>query len=318
MGVSAFITGIGGQDGSYLAELLVSQGVEVHALAHVEEGPPAFCPAEVTLHRGDLTDVAAIRQLVLDLAPQEIYNLAGLSSVALSWEKPDLTTSVNAVGAAGLMETALQLKLRHNIDVRFVQAASAEIFGNPLTAPQTEQTPIAPVSPYGASKAFAHLLAGVYRGRGLHCSSLVLYNHESPRRPLQFVTRKITHTVAAIARGDADTLTLGNMAARRDWGWAPDYVEAMVLAARTSRPDDFVIATGESHSIADFVEAAFAAVGISEWQDRVQTDQALMRPQDASELRGDASKAHRVLGWQPKVRFAQLVEAMVRAESENQ
>ena len=305
----AFITGIGGQDGTYLAERLVGEGVEVHALVLDSDGPPAHCPDEVVLHRGDLGDLAATRRLVLELAPQEVYNLAAISSVAQSWDEPDLTAHVNGQAAVALMESARLVG-----DVRFVQASSAEIFGEPATSPQTETTAIAPVNPYGAAKAFAHLAARVFRQRDLHVSSAILYNHESPRRHQRFVTRKITSTVAAIARGDADELVLGNLDARRDWGWAPDYVDAMVRAARADEPDDYVIATGRAHSVRDFVAAAFAAAGIDDWEPLVRQDPAFFRPADPTELVGDATRIRDELGWEPTVAFEEIVARMVAAD----
>ena len=305
----AFITGIGGQDGTYLAERLVGEGVEVHALVLDSDGPPAHCPDEVVLHRGDLGDLAATRRLVLELAPQEVYNLGAISSVAQSWDEPDLTAHVNGQAAVALMESARLVG-----DVRFVQASSAEIFGEPATSPQTETTAIAPVNPYGAAKAFAHLAARVFRQRDLHVSSAILYNHESPRRHERFVTRKITSTVAAIARGDADELVLGNLDARRDWGWAPDYVDAMVRAARADEPGDYVIATGRAHSVRDFVAAAFAAAGIDDWEPLVRQDAAFFRPADPSELVGDATRIRDELGWEPTVAFEEIVARMVAAD----
>ena len=247
----AFVTGISGQDGSYLAERLLTEGVEVHALAHGDE-PLPHCPG-VELHVGDLTRVDEVRSLLLDLAPEEIYNLAAVSSVARSWAEPDLTARVNGTAAVGLLESALQLQEKGGRPVRLVQASSAEIFGQPSDSPQSEDTPIRPVNPYGAAKAYAHLMVDVYRHRDLHAVSAILYNHESPRRPVQFVTRKITATVAAIAQGRAERLTLGNLDARRDWGWAPDYVDAMVRAVRAETARDYVVATGVGHSVRDFV-----------------------------------------------------------------
>ena len=244
------------------------------------------------LHEGDLTDVDATRALVLDLAPDEVYNLAALSSVAQSWEEPEAAARINSAGALGLLDAVASLAGRGR-PVRFVQASSAEIFGEPATSPQDESTPIAPVNPYGAAKAYVHAAVEVYRSSGLHATSLILYNHESPRRPTRFVTRKITSTVAAIARGDADGLVLGNLDARRDWGWAPDFVDAMVRAARADAADDYVIATGESHSVRDFVAAAFAHAGVTDWEPLVSSDPAFVRPADATELVGDASKARR-------------------------
>ena len=308
----AFITGISGQDGSYLAERLLDEGVEVHALANIHEPLPAS--GDVELHSGDLNDVDAVRRLVLDLAPDEIYNLAALSSVAQSWEQPDLTAQLNGAAAVALMESAAQAQQRSGHRVRFVQASSAEIFGEPDRSPQDESTTVRPLNPYGAAKAFAHLSAHVYRQRGLHAVGVILYNHESPRRPRHFVTRKITSTVAAIAHGSAETLTLGNIEARRDWGWAPDYVDAMVRAARADQPTDYVVATGASHSVRDFVSAAFSVAGISDWEDRVEVDDALVRPADATELLGDSAKARRLLGWAPTTSFEELVRRMVEAD----
>ena len=306
----ALVTGIGGQDGSYLAERLLADGTEVHALVLRDDATPPYCPPEVTLHVGDLADIAATRRLVLDLAPDEVYNLAAISSVAQSWDEPDLTAQVNGLAAVALMESA-RLVGDH---VRVIQASSAEIFGEPDHSPQTEQTPVRPLNPYGAAKAFAHLSVAVQRHRGLHVSSLVLYNHESPRRPDRFVTRKITSTVAAIARGEADELTLGNLEARRDWGWAPDYVDAMVRAARADEPDDYVIATGIGHTVRDFVATAFRHAGITDWEGLVTSDPALARPADATDLTGDATHARDQLGWAPTVDFDAVVAAMVAAD----
>ncbi|HEY0642171.1 MAG TPA: GDP-mannose 4,6-dehydratase [Nocardioides sp.] len=309
MTARAFVTGIGGQDGTYLAERLVGDGLEVHALVLEADGHPAHCPAEVVLHRGDVGDVEATRRLLLELAPREVYNLAAISSVAQSWDEPDRTAHVNGQAAVALMESARRVG-----GVRLVQASSAEIFGEPATSPQTEETAVRPVNPYGAAKAFAHRSAGVFRQRDLHVSSVILYNHESPRRDTRFVTRKITSTVAAIARGDADELVLGNLDARRDWGWAPDYVDAMVRAARADEPSDYVVATGQAHSVRDFVAAAFAAAGISDWEHHVRQDPRFFRPVDPTELVGDASRAREVLGWTPTVAFDEVVARMVRAD----
>ena len=231
----AFVTGIAGQDGSYLADRLVADGLEVHALVLRADGPPEHCPPDVVLHPGDVTDVDGVRALLLDVDPHEVYNLAAISSVAQSWSEPDLTARVNGLGAVGLLESALAVQERHGHAVAFVQASSAEMFGEPSVSPQDESTPIRPVNPYGAAKAYAHLAVGVYRRRDLHAVGAILYNHESPRRPDRFVTRRITATVAAIARGRADRLVLGNLDSRRDWGWAPDYVDALVRC-RPRRP----------------------------------------------------------------------------------
>ncbi len=307
----AFVTGISGQDGSYLAERLLAAGHEVHALTRADD-PPAFCPPEVVVHTGDVTELDETRQLMLDLAPDQVYNLAAISSVWQSWEQPDLTSRVNAQGAVALLESAWQVQQSTGREVSFVQASSAEMFGDPPRAPQDEDTPMRPVNPYGAAKAYAHLMVGVYRGRGLGASSLILYNHESPRRPHRFVTRKITSTVVAISRGETDRLVLGNLNAKRDWGWAPDVVDAMVRAC--DRPGDYVIGTGASHSVRDFVAAAFARVGIRDWTGYVKVDPALVRPADAVDLRADWRKAKRDLGWEPTKAFADVVAAMVEAD----
>jgi GDPmannose 4,6-dehydratase len=308
----AFVTGIGGQDGGYLAERLLADGVEVHGLAR--DGGPAPDLPDVVVHRGDVTRTDDVRRLVLDLAPDEVYNLAALSSVARSWREPELTGLVNGTAAVALLETAFLLQERAGKGVRFVQASSAEIFGNPGTWPQDEDTPVRPVNPYGAAKAYAHLMCGVYRHRGLHASTTILYSHESPRRPPAFVARKITATVAAIARGESASLTLGNLDVRRDWGWAPDYVDAMVRAARADRPDDFVVATGEAHPLRDVISTAFVHAGIDDWERYVGTDPAFTRPADASDLVGDPAKAERVLGWRRTVGFEELVGRLVDAD----
>jgi GDPmannose 4,6-dehydratase len=309
----AFVTGISGQDGTYLAERLLAEGVEVHGLVFTADAPSPYVPDAAVLHEGDVTDVASTAALVRAVDPDEVYNLAALSSVARSWEEPEAAARINSAGALGLLDAVATLAGRGR-DVRFVQASSAEIFGEPARSPQDESTPIAPLNPYGAAKAEVHAAVGVRRRAGLHATSLILYNHESPRRPTRFVTRKITSTVAAIARGAADELVLGNLDARRDWGWAPDVVDAMVRAARADSGDDYVVATGESHSVRDFVAAAFARAGITDWEPLVRTDRAFVRPADATELVGDASKARARLGWAPTVTFEEIVGRMVDAD----
>lgn len=312
------ITGISGQDGGYLAEQLLAGGDEVHGLVREQDrpGPDASGPAleGAHIHIADLTDTPALTGLIDDVAPDEIYNLAGISSVARSWAEPVTTGEVSGLAVAAVLQAALELSERLGRQVRVVQAASAEIFGNPAASPQDESTPIAPVTPYGAAKAYAHHLVGVYRGRGLHAVSAILYNHESPRRPTTFVTRKITRTAALIARGEADELVLGNLDARRDWGWAPDYVDAMVRACRHDVPSDYVIATGVAHSVSEFVAAAFARAGIEDWQRHVRVDSAFVRPVDAAELTGDSTRARADLGWAPTVDFERVVAAMVDAD----
>jgi GDPmannose 4,6-dehydratase len=311
---SALITGITGQDGGYLAERLVGEGVTVHGMVH--DGDPHVADLlsrvpSVVLHTGDLTDEESLARVVTDSAPDEVYNFAGISSVAFSWERPVLTADVTAMGAARLLEQVWQHQERTGTAVRFVQASSAEIFGDALVSPQDESTPLAPTSPYGASKAFGHQLVAVYRGRGLHAVSTILYNHESPRRPPTFVTRKITRAAARIAQGLENELVLGNLDARRDWGWAPDYVDAMVRAARHTSAGDYVVATGEARTVREYVAAAFARAGVSDWEDRVRVDPAFFRPVDAAVQVGDASKARRELGWAPTVTFEELVGRMV-------
>lgn len=311
--VRALVTGATGQDGSYLVEQLVAEGSQVHALVRREEsgaGADAI-PAGVHQHFADLTESVAVQALVAEVQPTEIYNLGGLSSVALSWQEPELTAQVTGVAVGTLLRAAYELQERTGDRVRFVQASSAEIFGWATQVPQDERTPIAPVTPYGAAKAYAHHLVGVYRARGLAAASCILYNHESPRRPETFVTRKITAGAARIAAGRQQELALGNLDARRDWGWAPDYVAAMVLAARDESARDYVIATGVAHSVRDFVAAAFQAAGIGDWERHVVLDPRFARPSDAPEQRGDPSRARELLGWSPSATFEDVVRRMV-------
>jgi len=305
---SALVTGASGQDGGYLVERLLEDGWDVSALVR---GDDSALPSAVRPFEGDLRDAAGLGRIVAEAAPDTVFHLAGLSSVALSWQEPVLTAEVTGTAVAALLEASLSLQESSGRPVRFVQASSSEIFGAATENPQTESTPIRPVSPYGAAKAFAHLLVGVYRGRGLHASSGILYNHESPRRPDAFVTRKITAGVAAIAVGAASELSLGNLDVRRDWGWAPDYVDALVRASRADEAGDYIVATGVSHSVREFVAAAFAAAGIADWEHLVVLDPRFARPVDAPEMRGDASRARSVLGWQPTVAFEEIVARMV-------
>jgi GDPmannose 4,6-dehydratase len=316
---TAFITGITGQDGGYLSQRLVEEGWEVHGLVRrggTHHREPADPLAGVTLHDGDLDDSAGLSALLRHVAPEEIYNLGGISSVAYSWSNPLETVRVNALGAAAILETAWQLQQDSGRAVRVLQAGSADMFGAPTVCPQTEKTALYPVSPYGAAKTFAHNLVGVYRARGLFAANVILFNHESPRRPATFVTRKITESAARISAGLQDTLMLGSLSSRRDWGWAPDYVDAMVRAIRHRQPGNFVIATGVGHSVAEFVAAAFSQVGISDWSAYVRSDPDLRRPVEAAELVGDAAKARVQLGWEPTVGFEELVRRMVDADVE--
>ena len=311
---TALVTGITGQDGSYLADLLAAEGCAVHGLAL--PGDPLLHELrdrvpDAVVHEGDLGDAATITALVGEIEPDEIYNLGGISSVAFSWDHPLLTARVTGSGVGALLEAAWQTQQRTGRAVRVLQASSAEIFGSPAEVPQTEDTAIRPVSPYGAAKAFAHHLVGVYRARGLHASACILYNHESPLRPATFVTRKITKAAAMIAAGAQDTLELGNLDARRDWGWAPDYVDAMRRAVRHERAGDYVVATGRAHSVREFAAAAFRHAGVADWDARLVVDEALMRPSDADVQIGDATRARTVLGWAPTVSFEQMVARMV-------
>ena len=314
---SALITGITGQDGGYLAERLLAEGYDVHGLVHPGDAAVADLVArspEVRLHQGDLTDDSSLARVVAAAQPDEVYNFAGISSVAFSWERPVLTADVTALGAARLIEHVWQRQERSGRPVSFVQASSAEIFGDAPVAPQDETTPIHPNTPYGAAKAFAHQLVGVYRDRGMHAVSAILYNHESPRRPPTFVTRKITRAAARISVGVDKELVLGNLDARRDWGWAPDYVDAMVRAARHHEARDYVVATGEAHSVREFVAAAFQRVGIDDWEPLVRSDPAFVRPADAALQVGDSSRARSELAWAPSLSFEELVGRMVEAD----
>ncbi|WP_350226768.1 GDP-mannose 4,6-dehydratase [Naasia aerilata] len=309
---AALVTGATGQDGSYLVEALLAAGWSVTALVHSQLESPNPLPGGVGTALGNLADADRLREVVLETAPDTIFNLGGLSSVAASWARPLDAARITGLSVAALLDAAWELQEQSGAPVRFLQASSAEIFGRAERAPQDESTPLAPVSPYGAAKAWAHTLVQVYRGRGLFAANAILYNHESTRRPLDFVTRKITHGVAEIATGSSDRLMLGNLEARRDWGWAPDYVDGMMRIAAAPEPDDFVLATGQAHSVAEFVAAAFAAVGIENWSDRVGIDERFNRPADATEQLGDASKAERVLGWRPKVPFQEIVARMTQ------
>jgi GDPmannose 4,6-dehydratase len=314
---TALVTGATGQDGSYLCELLLGEGTTVHALYHAESGPSLDSlpwAEQVAWHHGDLAQAGEIRHLVAELSPDEIYNLGGISSVALSWQEPVLTASVTGLGAAGLYDAAWHAQEASGRAIRVMQASSSEIFGSPTASPQDEDTPLRPITPYGAAKAFAHHLATAYRERGLGVSTCILYNHESPRRPDTFVTRKITRGAAAIALGLADDLALGNLDVVRDWGWAPDYVDAMVRANRADPAGDYVVATGIGHTVRDFVAAAFRAAGIADWEPHIRIDPAFQRPADPAALVGDAEKARERLGWAPTVTFDQIVSMMVEVD----
>ena len=312
----AFITGITGQDGSYLAELLLDEGYEVvgmvrrsstvgfERIAHIQD--------RVSLVSGDLLDQVSMIHLLREHRPHELYNLAAQSFVPASWEQPVLTGECTAIGVTRVLD-AIRIV---DPDIRFYQASSSEMFGKVVETPQTETTPFYPRSPYGVAKVYGHWITVNYReSYGLHASSGMLFNHESPRRGLEFVTRKITNGVARIHHGLDEKLCLGNLDAERDWGFAGDYVRAMWMMLQQEQPDDYVIATGETHSVQEFCQLAFARVGL-DYRDHVVLDPRFVRPAEVDRLIGDPSKARRVLGWEPKVGFAQLVEAMVDVDVE--
>lgn len=303
----ALITGVTGQDGGYLAELLMDEGVTVYGLA----ADSGWVPEGVHLLHADLRVTSEVEAAVAEARPDEVYNLAGISSVAKSWEIPDITLDVNFLGLTRLVE-ALR---RHAPHARIVHAASSEIFADD-EALLSETTPIHASNPYGLSKVVCQEAVRYYRDLGVWIGSAILFNHESVRRPEGFVTRKITQGVARIAQGSTEPLSLGNLEARRDWGHALDVVRALRLVARHRIPDDFVIATGVSRSVGDFVAAAFKHVGIDDWQAHVEIDADLFRPTDAPDRRGDASKAARELGWRPEISFEEMVAQMVDADLE--
>ena len=311
MGKRAVITGITGQDGSYLAELLLANGYDVVGVVR-RSSTPNYWRIEhlldrITLRPADLLDQLSLLRLIQDVRPHEFYNLAAMSFVPASWDQPLLTGDFNAMGVTRLLEA-----VRH-VDpaIKIYQASSSEMYGRVREVPQTEMTPFYPRSPYGVSKVFGHYITVNYReSYGLFAVSGILFNHESPRRGVEFVTRKVTDGVARIKLGLADHLALGNLDAMRDWGFAGDYVRAMWLMLQQPQADDYVIATGISHSVKDLVEVAFGHAGL-EWKQYVRTDPALLRPAEVDHLIGDASKAKRVLGWQPKVTFENLIQMMV-------
>ncbi len=308
------ITGVRGQDGTLLARQLLAEGLDVHGFVLSTERASNWALdglAAVTLHTGDIADAARVLEVVDSVRPTEIYNLAGQSSVAASWEDPLGTIDATGYGAAAVFEAAYQVQRAGEAPIRIVQASSAEIFGRPDQSPQDETTPVVPASPYGAAKALAHHLARVYRDRGLFVATCILYNHESTLRPTTFVTRKITSAAARISVEGGGTLALGNLDAARDWGWAQDYVNAMVLAVRHEVADDFVIATGRTHTVSDFARVALQHAGVTDWEDHVEVDPRFTRPAEATVQVGDASKAAATLGWAPTVGFDELVERMV-------
>jgi GDPmannose 4,6-dehydratase len=310
----ALITGITGQDGSYLAELLLDKGYEVHGLVRRSSSFNTWRIDQVrdrlSLHYGDLVDQNSLVRTLETIQPDEAYNLGAQSHVKVSFEMPEYTTDVTAMGVLRLLDAVRELRLA----TRVYQAGSSEMFGLVQETPQTETTRFHPRSPYGISKVFGHWTAVNYReGYGMHVSNGILFNHESPRRGENFVTRKITMGLAAIKRGTSRELRLGNLDAKRDWGFARDYVEAMWLMLQQDQPDDYVIATGETHSVREFLEEAFAYQGL-DWKEYVKVDPKYFRPAEVDLLLGDASKARKVLGWVPRVTFKDLVRLMVDAD----
>jgi GDPmannose 4,6-dehydratase len=306
----ALVTGIGGQDGSYLAELLLGHGYQVFGTVL---GSPEVRGDGVEVLELDLTDGAAVADVIRQLQPDETYHLASVSFVPASWDDPVGTSSFAAASAAALVE-ALR---RAHPQGRFLNAASAEMFGTPRETPQTEETAIAPITPYGAGKASAHFLTGAFRRQyRLHASSAILFNHESERRPEHFLTRKVSRGAAAISLGLEQELRLGDLTARRDWGYAGDYVRAMWLMLQADEPDDYVVATGEAHTVEEFVAAAFEHVGL-DWREYVRHEDALSRgATDSPVLVGDPAKIRDRLGWEPDVPFDELVRMMVDADVE--
>jgi GDPmannose 4,6-dehydratase len=311
----ALITGVTGQDGSYLAELLLEKGYEVHGVVR-RSSTEAFerishLSGKITLHQADLLDQLSIVDVIKETNPDEVYNLAAMSFVPTSWKQPMLTGQFTALGVTQVLEA---IRLLGKDRIRFYQASSSEMFGKVQEVPQKEDTPFWPRSPYGVAKVYGHWITVNYReSYNMFCSSGILFNHESERRGKEFVTRKVTDGVARIKLGLANELRLGNLDAKRDWGFAGDYVRAMWLMLQQDKPDDFVVATGETHTVKRLVELAFAAADL-DWQKYVKIDPALVRPAEVDLLIGDPSKAKRVLGWKPEVTFGQLVQRMVKAD----
>jgi GDPmannose 4,6-dehydratase len=313
----ALITGITGQDGSYLAELLLEQGYEVHGMVR-RASTEKFDRIEhlrdrVTLHQGDLLDQRSLVDTLRAARPAEIYNLAAMSFVALSWVQPTLTADFTGVSVTRMLEAMREACP----EARFYQASSSEMFGKVREVPQTEDTPLYPRSPYGVAKVYGHFITINYReSYDLHATSGILFNHESPRRGLEFVTRKITWHAAAIKLGLRDKLALGNLDAKRDWGYAKDYVEAMWLMLQQDEPEDFVIATGHTHTVRDCVQVAFDEAGLSDWKPYVELDPQFVRPAEVDLLIGDSTKAKEKLGWVPQTGFEELIRLMTRADLE--
>jgi GDPmannose 4,6-dehydratase len=313
----AIITGITGQDGSYLAELLLEKGYEVHGIVRRASTETFQRISHVTdrihLHQADLLDQHSITEVFGEVRPHEVYNLAAMSFVPTSWKQPVLTGEFTGIGVTRVLDA---IRLLDPKGIRFYQASSSEMFGRVQEIPQKESTPFYPRSPYGVAKLYGHWITVNYReSYGMFCCSGILFNHESSRRGREFVTRKVTDGAARIKLGLAKELRLGNLEAKRDWGFAGDYVQAMWLMLQQDQPEDYVIATGETHTVGELVEVAFGYAGL-DWRKHVVQDPALVRPAEVDLLIGDASKAKRQLGWLPKVSFRELIEGMVKADLE--
>jgi GDPmannose 4,6-dehydratase len=318
---TALITGITGQDGGYLTELLLEKGYTIHGMIRPTSGiagtrlgelmdSPAGYADRISLHNAELTDSTSLSLLMDKTDPDEVYHLAGQSHIQISFDLPEYTGETTALGTLRILESIR----KRGKEVRFYQAATSEVFGEPEEAPQTERTPFRPVNPYAAAKLYAYSIVGAYRrAYGLHASNGILFNHESPYRGTNYVTRKIVRAAVRIAAGLDTSVSLGNLDARRDWGFAGDYVRAMHLMVLADKADDYVIATGVAHSVREFCEVAFARVGL-DYQKYVKVDERLLRPIDITETRGDAAKARADLGWEPTVSFEDLVAMMVDAE----
>lgn len=319
----ALITGITGQDGLYLAELLLNKGYEVFGMIRGQNNPKMELVRsgvpEVKLLAGDLSDVSGLTRVLAASEPDEVYNLGAISYVAYSWENASLTSDVTGKGVLNMLEATRLYAGDEPSSVKFYQASSSEMFGKVQEVPQSESTLLWPRSPYGVAKVFGHYMTINYReSYGMHASSGILFNHESPRRGPEFVTRKVSQAVARIKLGLQDELVLGNLDAKRDWGFAGDYVEAMWRMLQQDEADDYVIATGETHSIRELLDVAFDSVGVSDWTRYVRQDPQFMRPAEVDLLIGDPSKARAVLGWKPQVGFAELVQMMVEHDLKEQ
>jgi len=315
----ALVTGITGQDGRYLAQLLVEKGYDVVGMVRGQANPKIQMVQEETpgleLVEGDLQDLSSLIGVVEQVQPDEVYNLGAISFVALSFRQPELTADITGLGVLRMLEAIRVVGGSRENNIRFYQASSSEMFGKVRETPQTERTPFHPRSPYGAAKVFGHYTTINYReAYGLFAASGICFNHESPRRGLEFVTRKVTNAVARIKLGLQDKIVLGNVDAARDWGYAGDFAEAMWLMLQQDVADDYVIATGETHTVRELLELSFESAGLGSWQDYVERDPRFERPAEVDVLTGDATKARTNMGWKPKVGFAELVDMMVRSD----